>query len=247
MARPVSREQFKQYCLRRLGKPVIDINVDDEQLEDRIDDALQYYRDYHYDGTEKLYLQFQITQTDKDNKFLTLPETITGVTGVFDIGDSLNTQNLFDVRYQIHLNDLSFHSYGNMAPYVMAMRHIETLEENFVGKKPIRYNRHMDRLFIEMDWNADVTAGNFIIIDCYGVIDPDVWTDMWNDPWMQRYGTALMKRQWGDNLSKFAGLQLPGGVTFDGPRIAQEARDEIEKLESEMNSSYSLPVMDMMN
>lgn len=245
MARPTTREQFKQYCLRNLGSPVIDINVDDEQLEDRIDEALQYYRDYHYDGTEHVYLKHQITSSDKTNKYISIPENIQGIVRVFDIGDSINSSNLFNIRYQIHLNDLFDFSSASYVPYVNAMRHVEMLEEIFVGKKPIRFNRHTDRLYIDMDWETDVLVDEYIIIDCYRTVDPNTYTDVWGDRWLLRYTTALFKRQWGENLSKFQGIQLPGGIQFDGVRILGEAREEINKLEDEMITSYSLPVHDM--
>lgn len=245
MALPSSRQEHIDYCLRALGAPVLSINVDPEQLEDRVDEALQYYRDYHFDGTSKTYRKHQLTATDIQNEYLSIPETITGITRIFDFGNSINSSNLFNIRYQIHLNDLYDFSSTTIAPYVMTMTHIETINEQFVGKKPIRYNRHMDKLYIDMDWSTDVEVGNYLIIDCYEVVDPDVYTDVWNDRWLLRYTTALFKRQWGTNLSKFAGIQLPGNITLDGTRILNEAQDEILRLEQEMISSYSLPVFDM--
>ena len=148
MAIPTSRDQLKEHCLRRLGKPVVDINVDDEQVEDRIDEALLYYRDYHFDGTERVYLKQQVTAEDKTNGYFTLDNSIIGVTSVFDIGDAIQSSNLFNIRYQIHLNDLFDFSSTTYVPYVTAMRHVEQLEEIFVGKKPIRFNRHINRLHI---------------------------------------------------------------------------------------------------
>jgi len=245
MAATSSRQQFKDYILRRLGAPVIDINVDDEQVEDRIDDALLKFRDYHYDGTEHVYLPYQVTAEDRVNKYVTLPEGIIGVTRIFDINDSYNAMNLFNIRYQLHLNELFNISSVSVTPYVVAMRHIEFLEEVFVGKKPIRFNRHMDKLHIDMKWDEDVQVGQYIIIDCYRTVDPDVYTDVWNDPWLKQYATALVKRQWGENLKKFEGMNLPGGLTFNGQKIWEEAREEIEKLDNEVINSYSLPVTDM--
>jgi hypothetical protein len=245
MAKLTSREAYKQYCLRNLGSPVIDVNVDDEQLEDRIDEALQYYRDYHYDGTIHDYVKHQITAEDITNQYITIGEHIQGIVRVFDIDDTgVGASSLFNVRYQIHLNDLYQFSSATYAPYVSAMTNIATMEEIFVGKQPIDFNRHVNRLYIRMDWD-DIVVGEFIIIEVYRTTDPDTYTDVWNDRWLLRYGTALFKRQWGENLSKFAGVQLPGGITLDGPRIMSEAREEIQKLEEEMISSYSLPVHDM--
>lgn len=240
-----SRQEFKDYILRRLGYPVIDINVDDEQVEDRIDDALLKFRDYHYDGTEHVYLPYQVTAEDITNKYVTLPEGIIGVTRIFDINDSFGAMNLFNIRYQLHLNELFNISSVSVTPYVVAMRHIEFLEEVFVGKKPIRFNRHMDKLHIDMKWDEDVQVGQFIIIDCYRTVDPDVYTDVWNDSWLKQYATALVKRQWGENLKKFEGMNLPGGITFNGQKIWEESREEIDKLDQEVINNYSLPVTDM--
>lgn len=245
MAKPSTRQEFKDYCKRRLGYPVINIEVDDEQIEDRIDDALAKFRDYHYDGSERVYYRHIVTQQDKDNEYLTLPEKYFGVISVFDIGDAINSSNLFNVRYQIHLNDLFDFSSATYAPYVMAMRHVETLEEIFVGKKPIRFSRHTDRLYIDMDWKTDVLVGDYIIVDCYTTVDPDEYSDAWNDSWLKRYATALIKKQWGENLKKFEGMNLPGNVQFNGQKIWEEANDEINTLEEKLISEYSLPPEDM--
>lgn len=245
MAVTSSRQEFKDYILRRLGAPVIDINVDDEQVEDRIDDALLKFRDYHYDGTEHVYLPYQVTPQDIVNKYVTLPEGIIGVTRIFDINDSYNAMNLFNIRYQLHLNELFNISSVSVTPYVVAMRHIEFLEEVFVGKKPIRFNRHMDKLYVDMKWDEDVKVGQYMIIDCYRTVDPEVYTDVWNDPWLKQYATALVKRQWGENLKKFEGMNLPGGLTFNGQKIWDEAEQEVEKLDQEVINNYSLPVTDM--
>lgn len=244
MAIPTTRVEFKDYCLRRLGAPVVDINVDEEQIQDRIDDALLYYRDYHFDGSEQIYLQYQVTEQDRINKYITLSENIVGVVSVFDIGDAIQTSNLFNIRYQIHLNDLFDFSSASYAQYVTAMRHVESLEEIFVGKNPIRYNRHVNKLHIDMDWD-DVNVGQYIIVDAYAVVDPSTYADVWGDRWLHRYATALIKRQWGENLKKFEGMQMPGGLTFNGQKIWEEAVEEIRQLEDEMITSYSLPVTDM--
>ena len=241
----VSRQAFKDYVLRRLGSPVIDVNVDDEQVEDRIDDALLKFRDYHYDGTEHLYYPHQLTSTDITNKYITLPENIIGVTRIFDVSDSYGAMNLFNIRYQLHLNELFNITSVAITPYVMAMRHIEFLEEVFVGKKPVRFNRHMDKLYVDMKWDEDVQAGKYIIIDCYRTVDPETYPDVWDDPWLKDYATALVKRQWGENLKKFEGMNLPGGITFNGQKIWEEANLKVEELEQKVINDYSLPVTDM--
>ena len=219
--------------------------MDAEQIQDRIDDALDKYRDYHYDGTERVLISHKVTAEDRTNKYISLAENIIAVTRVLDIGDAINSSNLFNIRYQIHLNDLFDFSSTSYVSYVMAMRHIETLEEIFVGSKPIRFNRHMDRLHIDMKWTEDIEVGEYLVIDGYRTVDPEVYADVWNDPWLKRYATALIKQQWGSNLSKFEGIPLPGGIQFNGLRITQEAAEEINKMEEEINSSYSLPVFDM--
>lgn len=245
MAVPTSRSEFKEYCLRKLGKPVIEINVDDDQIEDRIDESLRYYWDYHFDGSELVYYKHQITDTDKANKYITLPENIIGAVSVFAMGDpSIRTDDLFNIRYQIALNDLYTLTNISLIPYYMVMEHLGLLTELLVGKQPIRYSRHKDRLFIDMDWTT-MRTGDFLLVQAYEVIDPDVWTDAWGDRFLQNYCTAKIKYQWGSNLTKFSGLSLPGGVQFNGEKILDDAKAEIDKMEQEMISTNSLPVMDM--
>lgn len=243
--KPASREEFKDFCLRRLGAPLLEINVDDDQVEDCIEIALQYYHDYHYDGTQKVYLAHQVTQTDIDNKYLTIPENVIGVINIFDIGDSYSTNNLFNLRYQIALNDLFAFNYGPFAPYYMALQNVALAEELFVGKQSLRFNRHTNKLYIDMDWSSKMEIGEYIIVEGYQLLDPDAYTDVYNDRWLKRYATAQIKKQWGENLKKFEGLQMPGAVTFNGQKIWDEAVEEITQLEAEMINSYSLPVSDM--
>ena len=247
MAALNSRQGLHDYVLRRLGYPVIDIDVDPEQVEDRIDDAFQKYRDYHYDASEHVYYKIQATQTDIDNQYFTVPDALIGITRCFRIGgSSVGANNLFNLRYQIHLNDLFNFASANMAPYVMAMRHIETITELFVGEQPIRFSRHTNKLHIDLDWTGgDIGVGDWVILDGYKVLDPDEHTEVYNDIWLKQYTTALVKRQWGANLSKFQGMQMPGGNTFDGLRILQEAQAEIDKLDQDMIDHYSMPVADM--
>jgi len=244
MATPTTRSEFKEYCLRKLGKPVIEINVDDDQVEDRIDEAIKYYWDYHFDGSEKLYYKHQVTANNVTDKYITLPENIIGAVRIFNIGDPMVTNNLFDIRYQIALNDLYTLTSVSMIPYFMAFQHIQLLEQLLVGQQPIRYNRHTNKLYVDMDWNK-VNVGNYLIVEAYEVINPETYTDAWGDRFLSRYATALIKKQWGANLSKFSGMQLPGGVQFNGDKIYNDAVNEIEALEKDMIISYSLPVTDM--
>lgn len=245
MAVPSTRAQFKEYCLRALGKPVIEINVDDDQVEDRIDESLRYYWDYHFDGTEKIYYKHAITSEDKANKYITLPENIIGAVRVFPIGDpSIRSDDLFNIRYQIALNDLYTLTAYSMIPYYMAMQHLALISEFLVGQQPIRYSRHRDRLYVDTKWD-NYNVGDFLLIEAYEVLDPDTFPDIWADRWLQNYCTQKIKYQWGANLTKFIGMQLPGGVQFNGEKILGDAKEEIAKMEEEMISKYSLPVMDM--
>ena len=245
MAIPTTRSAFKEYCLRRLGKPVIEINVDEDQVEDRIDDALRYYWDYHFDGAEKIYYKHAVTSTDRSNKFITLPENIIGAVSIFSIADpSIRSDDLFNIRYQIALNDLYTLTSVSMLPYYMVMENLALIAEMLVGKQPIRYNRHMNKLYVDMDWNT-LQDGEFLLVEAYQIVDPNDYQDVWKDQWLMRYSTALIKRQWGANLSKFTGMTLPGGVQFNGQTLYNEAIQEIDTLEREMIISYSLPVFDM--
>ena len=244
MALPTNRAAFKEYCLRSLGKPVVEINVDDDQVDDRIDEALKYFYDYHFDGSEKVYYKHQITEQDKTNKYVTIPENIMGVVNIFDLGSALGTNNLFNIRYQIALNDLYTLTSVSMVPYYMAMTHIQFLEQILVGRQPLRYNRHTNKLYIDMDWER-VNVGEFLIVEAYEIINPDTFNDAWADRWLLRYATCLIKQQWGQNLKKFDGMKMPGGLTFNGQKIFDEASLEREKLEQEMIFTYSLPVTDL--
>jgi len=237
MAQPTTKADFIEFCLRKLGKPVIEINVDDDQVDDRVDEALSYYADYHFDGTTKEYFKWIITDADKINRYLIVPENIIGVINIFDIGDGLSTNNLFNIRYQIALNDLydlSKHDYM-LTSYYMNMQNIQFMEEILVGKQPLRYNRHVNRLYIDMDWDK-VNTGDTIIAEAYQVVDGTTYTDIWKDRWLQNYATAKIKYQWGTNLTKFEGMQLPGGVTFNGTAILNDSLEEIRRLEEEMTS-----------
>ena len=244
MASPNTRATFKENCLRRLGKPVIEINVDDDQVEDRIDEAIKYFWDYHFDGSDKVYYKHLVTEEDKTNRYITLPDNIIGAVNSVEIGQALNTNNLFNIRYQIALNDLYTLTSVSMVPYYMAMQHVQFLEQMLVGKQPMRYNRHNNKVYIDMDWSI-INAGDYVIIEAYEVLDPEVYTKAWNDRWLLRYASCLIKQQWGNNLKKFDGMKMPGGLTFNGQRIYEEATQERLDLEKEMIHSYSLPVTDM--
>lgn len=245
MAVPTSRSEFTEYCLRKLGKPVIEINVDDDQVDDRIDEALKYYWDYHFDGSDKIYYKHAITADDITNKYITLPENIIGAVRVFPIGDpSIRSDDMFNVRYQIALNDLYTLTAYSMIPYYMAMQHLALISEFLVGQQPIRFNRHKNRLYVDTKW-TNYTVGDYLLVEAYEIVDPDTFTDAWGDRWLANYATAKIKYQWGSNLTKFTGMQLPGGVQFNGEKIFNDAQAEIEKMERDMILYYSLPVADM--
>lgn len=245
MAVPASRQQFKDYCLRKLGFPVIEINVDDDQVEDRIDEALNYFWDYHFDGNEKIYYKHQVTAADKQNKYIILPENIIGAVSIFSIGDpSVRADDLFNIRYQIALNDLYTLTSVSLVPYYMTMQHLAVIQEMLVGKQPIRYNRLRNQLYVDMDWNT-LNEGEFLLVEAYQIVDPEEFTDAWGERWLQNYATALIKKQWGTNLKKFTGMQLPGGVQFNGQQIYDEADAEIKEMERDMVTNLSLPALDL--
>ena len=266
-----TRETLKQYCLRALGKPVIEINVEDDQVEDRIDEALQYFAQYHYDGVERMYLKYQVTADDitraKTNEtlstvtdtadstvtasfvegknYIPMPSSVVSVTRIFDFTDKANL-NLFDVRYQLRLNDLYDFSSTSIIHYDMTLRHLDMLDHILVGERPIRFNQHKNRLYIDMDWSNDIDAGDFIIIECYRKLDPSTFTDIFDDIFLKKYLIQLIKKQWGTNLSKFQGVAMLGGVQMNGEQIYTQAQEEINKLEEQIQLSYELPPNYMM-
>ena len=311
MAQPTTRQQFIDYCKRRLGFPVIDINVDDDQISDRVDDALQFFEDYHFDGVEKMFMKHRITQDDINRRWIYCPDAVIYVVGMFPFDDSNASINMFDLRYQLRLHDLYDFTSVSYVSYEITMQHIRTLNLMFSGTPQIRFNRKQNKIFLDIDWSRDVSVGDYVVIDCYRAIRPatitltgtgtavtsantiagtntvfdqellegDIITlggqelqvskitsptslstvgpvstnvtngeltkpgnsEVWNDRFLKRYATALIKYQWGSNLSKFAGIQMPGGVTLDGVRIMTEAKEEMDKIEEDMYNFNSLP------
>lgn len=237
MAVPNSRETLISYCKRKLGDGVIDINVSTDQEGDVVDDALQYYQDYHYDAISRSYLKHQVTASDKTNKYIAIGTSVTGVSNVFPVESSSNV-NMFDLRYQLRLNDLYDFTDTQMVHYAMVSGHMETIDNLMVGHHPFQFSRHEDRLYIYMDWTNDVAEDEYLVIEVHEILDPDTYTSVYNDRWLKRYSTALMKKQWGTNLSKFEGLQLPGGITYSGATMLQEATTELETLETQMQMNY---------
>ena len=266
-----TRETLKQYALRALGKPVIEINVENDQVEDRIDEALQYFAQYHYDGVERMYLKYQVTADDvtrarsdetlstvtdtadstvtasfKEGKnYIPMPSNVMSVLQIFPFTDKA-ALNLFDVRYQLRLNDLYDFSSTSIIHYDMTLRHLDMLDHILVGERPIRFNQHKNRLYIDMDWANDIDAGDFIIIECYRKLDGSTFTDVFDDIFLKKYLIQLIKKQWGTNLSKFQGVAMLGGVQMNGEQIYTQAQEEINKLEEQIQLSYELPPNYMM-
>ena len=233
MAQPTTREQFKGWVLRKLGAPVIDINVSDEQIDDRLDEAIDFWRDYHYNGSQLVYMKHQITQEDKDNGYITLPTTILGISGIFNMQSSISTGGgIFNVQYQFVLNNLEDITGYNITNYFMSMQHLEFLQEMLVGRPMIRYNKHVNKLWIDSG-SESIAVGEYIIIEAYDVIDGSTYGDVWSDRFLQNYAAALVKEQWGSNLTKFTGMQLVGGVSFNGEQILSDAREERKAMEEE--------------
>ena len=263
MATITSKDGLIDYALRKLGAPVIEINVDREQAEDRLDEALQFFQERHFDGVERVYFSHQLTADDITNRFI-LTDTLAtpkgfpsgGPTGsdivsiskVFQFGP-LKGIAMFDVRYQMALSDyfgintgLGYQSNLGLASFDSAKRYISMISDFFQPEKEIRFSRVTNRLLIDSDLDKTISEGDFIIIEAYAALDPETFTEIYNDRMLKRYVTALIKKQWGTNLSKFAGVQLPGGVQLNGPQIYAEAIGEIQQIEQEFYSQYELPI-----
>ena len=241
MAIPQTREQLKQYCLRNLGHPVIEVNVDDDQLEDRIDEAIQIWNDYHYDGAEKIYLKHQVTATDITNEYISVGEAIKSIIGVFPIDSTSGNINMFDVRYQLRLNDIFDLSKQQLSGYTMAMQHLSLIENLFNQSPSFRFNRHTDKVYIDVDWDKELVVGKYLLFECYKTVDPEELSDAYNDLWLKKYISSLFKRQWGSNLLKYEGMNLPGGTTLNGRQIFDDATTELQMLDDEIYTKYQLP------
>ena len=241
MSVPSSREQLKDWCLRQLGFPVIEINVDDDQVEDRIDEALQYFQEFNYDGVERWYLKHQVTADNITNQYIPITENIIGVTRIFPVGSTNASVNMFDLRYQLRLHELYDFTSTSYVNYTITQQHIRTLDMLFSGETPIRFNRHTDKLYIDWDWSADIEVGEYIVIEGYIIVDPNTYTDIYNDRMLKKLATAYIKRQWAANMSKFAGMQLPGGVTMNGVAMYQDAMNEIKDIEELIRNTHEEP------
>ncbi len=262
-----TRIELIEYALRRLGFPVIEINVDQDQVEDRVDDAFQMYADYHFDAKKKVYHKHTITAQDLIDKAITLPDSLSFVTRILESGSgglqapvmgdpNLNyAQNPLAPQWGVGTSMQSTSSNSDhagqggmgMADYFLAMQNLALVKDMFgMGSMPIRFNRHTNQVLIDTNWEASFKVGGVIVIEGYEVLDPDVYTDVYNDRWLKTYLTALIKRQWGSNLSKFEGIQMVGGVALDGDKLFLQAMEEIKDLEEEIQDKYELPPMPFM-
>jgi hypothetical protein len=248
MAHPRTRQELKDYCLRSLGAPVIEINVDDQQVEDRIDEALRYFIDWNSFASEKRYYKYQVTAQDKTNGYINTDsiaadgEKIISISRVFQVGFNLQMNNVFNVRYQMALNDFYGLRTGqmNLNFFVSTMQYIEMLQQLLDPEKQTQFSLYANKLTVHMNWQ-DFVTGQFLLIEAYTSLDPDTYSEIYDDPMLKKYATALIKRQWGANLSKFEGIPLPGNITFNGQRIYQEALEEIAKIEDAVLTTYQEP------
>ena len=278
MAKPASRTQLVDYCLRKLGAPVLEINLDDDQIDDLVVDAVQLFIERHFDGVERMYLKYQLTEEDiergkaKDHNgvgivtttatstniagygttisnwyetsnFLQVPDSVVGVEKIFKFDTSSISGGMFSIKYQLFLNDLYYFNSVELLQYAMVKSYLEDIDHLLTTDKQVRFNKRQDRLYLDIDWGAE-SVGNWLILDCYRALDPTSFTQVYNDSFLKLYLTALMKRQWGQNLIKFRGVKLPGGIELNGREIFDDAEREIEGLRSRMFSEYELPPYD---
>ena len=278
MAKPTTRLEFKNYCLRQLGAPVLEINVDDDQVDDLIDDALQLFNERHFDGVERMYLKYKVTQDDIDrgkadpttgvgivtttanstnvsgvgtmsfnwyenSNFIQVPESVIGVEKIFKFDTSSISGGMFSIKYQLFLNDLYYFNSVELLQYAMTKTYLEDIDFLLTTDKQIRFNKRQDRLYLDIDWGSE-TEGNWLIMDCYRALDPGTCSSCWNDIFLKKYTTALIKRQWGQNLIKFKGTKLPGGIELNGREIYDDAEKELAEIKDKMALEYELPPYD---
>ena len=278
MAKPASRQQLIDYCLRKLGAPVLEINVDDDQIDDAVDDALQLFNERHFDGVERMFLKYKITQEDLDrgrakdtdgvgivtttatstniagygtttsswyetSNFIQVPDSVVGIEKIFKFDTSTISGGMFSIKYQLFLNDLYNFNSVELLQYAMVKSYLEDIDFLLTTDKQVRFNKRQDRLYLDIDWGAE-SLDNWLILDCYRALNPTEFTQVYNDPFLKMYLTALIKRQWGQNLIKFRGVKLPGGIELNGREIFDDAERDIEALRSRMASEYELPPYD---
>ena len=272
MAKPSTRQELIDYCLRRLGAPVLEINVDDDQIDDLVDDALQYFNERHFDGVERMYLKYQITQDDinrgkakntsgvgivtttgtsgigtfnfyETSNYIQVPDSVIGIEKVFKFDTSSISGGMFSIKYQLFLNDLYYFNSVELLQYAMVKSYLEDIDFLLTTDKQIRFNKRQNRMYLDIDWGAQ-SAGNFLVIDCYRILNPNDFTKVYNDSFLKKYLTSLIKKQWGQNLIKFRGVKLPGGVELNGREIYDDAQRELDDLMQKMSMEYELPPYD---
>ena len=237
-----TRQNLIDYCLRRLGAPVTEINVDDDQVSDRIDDAIEFFQEYHFDGVEKVFLKKTLDQDDIDNEYIDVADAVISVLRILPIPNFNAFQTgFFNEEYQLRLNDLENFRSSAMIDWAMSQVNFSLVEHLFHVQPTLLFNRKQDRVYLETDWDDKFDVGTILIIEAYRALDPATYPDVYNDMFLKKYATALIKQQWGSNLKKFTGVTLPGGITLDGQTIFSEATEEIIKIEEEMSLKYELP------
>jgi len=269
MSKPSTRQGLIDYCLRRLGYPVLEVNVDEDQIDDLIDDSIQYFQERHFDGVERMLLKHEITKENKETlktgittttanstvgittttftesqNFIQLPDHVLGVERVLKMDASTISSGMFNIKYQIFLNDLYYYGALDLMNYAMVKTYLEDLSRLITPDVQLRFNKRQHRLYMDIDWRQ-VSKNTYLIIDCYRLIDPANASDIYNDWWLKRYLVAIIKRQWGQNLMKFQGVMLPGGVSLNGRQIYDDAIREIEQIEYELKTEYELPPLDL--
>jgi hypothetical protein len=278
MAQPSTRQELIDYCKRKLGYPVLEINVADEQIDDLVDDAVQFFQERHFDGVSQVYLKYQITQDDinrgrapnettvgiattsatanivgtattfnykENSNFLQVPPSIIGIQKIYHFdGSNTTTNNMFSVKYQLFLNDIYYWGSTEILTYAMLKTYLEDINFLLTTQKQIRFNQRMDRLYLDIDWSS-VSPGDYLVIDCYRALDPNDYARVWNDSFLKPYLTALIKRQWGQNMMKFTGVKLPGGVELNGRQMYEDGQRDIDTIMEKMSNTYELPPLDM--
>ena len=279
MAKPTTRKELVQYCKRQLGAPVLEINVDDDQIDDLVDDTFQYFNERHFDGVEKMYMKYKLTEEDinrgkatgttgvgivtttatstaisgygtttsnwyETSNFIQVPDAVIGIEKVFKFDSSSISGGMFSIKYQLFLNDLYYFNSVNLLQYAMTKSYLEDIDFLLTTDKQIRFNQRQDRLYLDLDWGAQ-QIDDFIILECYRALDPEAFVGAYNDTFVKKYLTALIKRQWGQNLIKFKGTKLPGGVELNGREIYDDAIADLADIKERMSTEYELPPLDM--
>ena len=282
MAKPATRQQLVDYCLRKLGAPVLEINVDDEQIDDAVDDGIQMFNERHFDGVERMYLKYQISQDDIDrgrarndsgstntagivttvgtsstitgygsttsnwyetSNFLQVPDSVVGVEKIFKFDSSSISSGMFSIKYQLFLNDLYYFNSVELLQYAMTKTYLEDIDFLLTPDKQVRFNKRQGRLYLDMDWGAQ-TVDNYLVLDCFRALDPEDFNQIYNDIFLKEYVTLLIKRQWGQNMIKFKGVKLPGGIEMNGREIYDDAERALESFRERFKLEYELPPLD---